>query len=162
MNRKPVVHVKDVVQEMDVLGDEHRVFLNICTGEFVLLTDSELMAAEDDDPLENIPVWQYEMVQKAKAVLFTDDYRELPSKFEIHEYAIMEKFCYTVEDDELHERLLNGIRGRGAFRYFKDVINQYGIEEDWYDYREQAFKEIAINWLESNGVAYTDDKTPNR
>ena len=69
----------------------------------------------------------------------------------------MERFCYTVEDDELSRRLLSSIRGRGAFRYFKDTIYEYGIEEDWYEYREQAFKEIAIDWLEGNKIAYTDE-----
>jgi hypothetical protein len=157
---KPTVHLRDVVQEMDVFGDEHRTFLNIQTGEFVTLSDYELGAAEEGDTLEDMPEWQQEMIHKAKDVLFTDDYRELPSKFDIHEYAIMERFCYTVEDDELCERLLNRIRGRGAFRYFKDTIHQYGIADDWYDYREQAFRDIAIEWLESNNIAYTDEGTP--
>jgi hypothetical protein len=68
----------------------------------------------------------------------------------------MEKFCYTVEDEEQSEHLVNAIKGRGAFRYFKDLIHQYGIADDWYAYRHQAFKEIATAWLESNQVAYTD------
>jgi hypothetical protein len=151
---KPVVNLREVIQEMDVFGDEHRAFLNIQTGELITLSDYELMAAEEDDTLENMPEWQQGMVQKAKDVLFTNDYRELPSKFDIHEYAIMQKFWYSVDGDELSERLLNSIRGRGAFRYFKDTIHQYGIADAWYDYREQAFREIAIEWLESIGIAY--------
>ena len=157
---KLIVHLRDVIREMDVFGDEHRTFLNIQTGEFVTLSDYELDAAEEDDTLEDMPEWQQDMIQKANDVLFTNDYRELPSKFDIHEYAIMENFCYAVEDDELRDRLLNSIRGRGAFRYFKDTIHQYGIADDWYDYREQAFKDIAVEWLESNNIAYTDEETP--
>lgn len=143
---------------MDVFGDENRAFLNIRTGEFTTLSSDELGAAEEGGTLEDMPEWQQEIIQKATDVLFTDDYRELPSKFDIHEYSIMEKFCYTVEDDELSDRLLNSIQGRGAFRYFKDTIHQYGIADDWYDYREQAFKKIAIEWLESNNIAYTDEE----
>lgn len=143
---------------MDVFGDENRAFLNIRTGEFTTLSSDELGAAEEGGTLEDMPEWQQEIIQKASDVLFTDDYRELPSKFDIHEYSIMEKFCYTVEDDELSDRLLNSIQGRGAFRYFKDTIHQYGIADDWYDYREQAFKKIAIEWLESNNIAYTDEE----
>jgi hypothetical protein len=150
-----IIRLKDVIQEMYVVGDEYRSFLNIRTGEFVTLSNEELGAAEEGENIEDFPEWQQEMIQKASEVLLTDDYRELPSKFDIHEYSIMERFCYTVEDDELSRRLLNSIRGRGAFRYFKDTIHEYGIEQDWYEYREQAFKEIAIDWLERNKIAYT-------
>ena len=153
----PIIRVEDVVQEMDGLSDEHRVFLNIRTGEFVLLSDDDLSAAEEGDDLKGLHEWQQEIIRKAGEVISTDDYRELPSQFDIHEYAIMERFCYSVEDDELSDRLLNSIRGRGAFRYFKDTIHQYGIEEDWYAYRKQAFREIAIDWLESHQIPYTDE-----
>ena len=153
----PIVRLKDVIENMDAIGDEIKTFLNIRTGEFVTLSTEELAAAEEGEDIENFPEWQQAVIQQAEEVLFTDDYRELPTKFDIHEYAIMESFCYTVEDDALSRRLLNGIRGRGAFRYFKDSIYELGIDEDWYQFREQAFKEIAIKWLQSNEIAYTDE-----
>ena len=151
------IRLEDVIQEMDRLSDEHRVYLNIQTGEFVLLTDDELGAAEEGDDLTDYPDWQQEMIRKAGEVISTDDYRQLPSQFDIHEYAIMERFCYTVEDDELSDLLLNSIRGRGAFRRFKNTIYEYGIEQDWFAYRRQAFREIAIDWLESHQIPYTDE-----
>ena len=111
--------------------------------------------------MEKFPEWQRAVIQQAGEVLFSDDFRELPTKFEIHEYKIMESFCYSVEDEALSRRLLNGIRGRGAFGYFKDIIYEFEIEKEWYTYREQAFKEIAIDWLETNNIAYTDDSEPS-
>lgn len=126
----PVIRLKDVVQEMDVFGDEYRAFLNIRTGEFISFSNEELGAAEMGGNIEDYPAWQQQVIQEASQVFLTDDYLELPSKFEIHEYAIMEKFCYTVEDDDLYHRLLNSLRGREAFRYFKDTIHEYGIAED--------------------------------
>lgn len=154
----PIIRLKDVIENMDAVGDEIKIFLNIRTGEFVTLSTEELGAAEDGEDIENFPEWQQAVIQQAEAVLFTNDYRELPTKFDIHEYAIMENFCYTVEDEALSRRLLNGIRGRGAFRYFKDTVYQFGIERDWYQFREQAFKKIAIEWLQSNEIAYTDEE----
>lgn len=153
----PIIRLKDVIENMDAIGDEIKTFLNIRTGEFVTLSTEELNAAEEGEDIENFPEWQQAVIQQAEEVLFTDDYRELPTKFDVHEYAIMENFCYTVEDETLSRRLLNGIRGRGAFRYFKDTVYQFGIERDWYQFREQAFKEIAIEWLQSNEIAYTDE-----
>ena len=36
---KAIVSIKDVVDEMDVLSDEHSAFLNRRTGELVTLSD---------------------------------------------------------------------------------------------------------------------------
>jgi hypothetical protein len=89
--------------------------------------------------------------------LFTDDYLPLPSQYDIHEYEIMKRFCYTVEDDELRDNLLNGISGRGAFRIFKLMIYEHEITDDWYEYRHQAFRDIARDWLENHNIAYTEE-----
>jgi hypothetical protein len=69
----------------------------------------------------------------------------------------MRDFCYSVGDEALSDRLLNAIRRRGAFRRFKNMIYTNGIEQDWYDYRDRAFKKIAVSWLESHHIAYKDD-----
>ena len=153
----PIINIRDVIQEMDGLSDNFKAFLNIRTGEFVTLSDEDMRAAEEGEPLDDYPDWHQEVIQKAKDVLSTDDYLPLPSQYDIHEYEIMKRFCYTVEDDELRDRLLYGISGRGAFRIFKDTIYEHGITDDWYEYRYQAFREIAKDWLESHNIAYTEE-----
>ncbi len=69
----------------------------------------------------------------------------------------MERFCLSFPDGKVSDVLLGKIRGSGAFRRFKDAIYQYGIENDWFKYRDEEYKEIAMAWLESNGLAYSDD-----
>lgn len=151
---KTLVSIKDVVDEMDVLSDEHSAFLNRHTGELVTLSREELSAAEENDDIVDYPEWQREMIIKAKEVIESDDYLPLPSKFDIHEYHIMEDFCYAVADDKIREDLLDKIRGSGAFRRFKDAIQMNGIEEDWYSFRQEALEKIAIEWLEANKIPY--------
>ena len=156
---KTIVSIKDVVNEMDILSDEHSAFLNRNTGELVTLSDEELSAAEEDDDIVDYPEWQQEMIIKAKEVISSDDYLPLPSKFDIHEYHIMEDFCYSVVDDKIRERLLDKIRGRGAFRRFKDAIRNSGIEEEWYRFRQEELEKIAVDWLEANQIPYTKDNS---
>ena len=86
-----------------------------------------------------------------------DEYLELPSQFDIHEYEIMERFCLSISDEKIRYVLLSKIHGSGAFHRFKETIYRYGIEEDWFRYRDEAYKEIAISWLESHGFNYVDD-----
>jgi len=155
---KAIVLLKDVVNEMDVISDEHSAFLNRQTGELVTLSGEELSAAEEDDDIDDYPEWQQEVIIKAKEVLESDDFLALPSKFDIHEYSIMEDFCFSVADDKIRGGLLGKIRGSGAFRRFKNAIRMNGIEEDWYSFRQEAFEKIAIDWLEENRISYAKDE----
>lgn len=157
---KNIVSVKDIVDEMDLQSDESSAFLNKKTGELVSLTSEDLSAAEDEEneDIDQYPQWQKEMIVKAREVISSDDYLLLPSKFDIHEYRIMEDFCYSVPEDKIREDLLYKIRGGGAFRRFKDAIYRHGIEKEWYRFRQEELEKIAIDWLELNRIPYTKDK----
>jgi hypothetical protein len=52
---------------------------------------------------------------------------------------------------------LRKIKGRGAFRRFKEAIHWHCIVEDWYRFREESFKKIARDRLELNEIDYDDD-----
>jgi hypothetical protein len=154
---KATVLIKDVVNEMAVLNDEHSAFLNRHTGELVILSSEELFAAEEDDNIDVYPEWQQEMIVKAKEIIDSDDYLPFPSKFDIHEYHSMEDFCYSVSDYKIRERLLDNIRGRRALKRLKDAIHMNGIEEEWYRFRQKELEKIAIDWLEINQISYAKD-----
>ena len=66
----------------------------------------------------------------------------------------MEEFSRSVENDRIREDLQRAIHGKGAFRYFKDRIRQHGIEQDWFAFRSEALKQIAIEWCEENEVRW--------
>jgi Uncharacterised protein family (UPF0158) len=156
------VKLKDVVDELEMVSDESTAYLNKRTGELYTLTLDELSAAEedeeDDDP-DDDPEWLREATVKAKEVTGSDEWLELPSKFDIHEYNIMEEFCRSVEDPEISERLLRQIRGSGAFRRFRDALDLLDIKEAWYDFRNDALERIAVDWLEENQIAYSRDSS---
>ena len=155
---KAIVSIKDVVNEMDVLNDEHSAFLNRHTGALVTLSSEELSAAEEDDNIDEYPEWQRDMIVKAKEVIDSDDYLPLPNKFDIHEYHIIEDFCCSIADDEIREGLLDKIRGRGAFKRFKDAIQMNGNEEEWYRFRQEELEKITIEWLEANQIPYAKNE----
>jgi DNA polymerase III alpha subunit (gram-positive type) len=109
------VKLKDIIEGLEFLTDEGTSYLNTTTGEVVSITDEELRAAEEDEPLEDFPEWQHDAIRIAKDIVETDHYLPLPDRFEIHEYSIMERFCLSVDDEDIRDDLCNAIRGRGAF-----------------------------------------------
>lgn len=151
-----VVSLRDIVDEMQMLSADRHAYLNKVTGELILLAD-DYIAMAGRDKADELSEWQHELVQDAKRVLSSDEFLELPGMFDIHEYRIMERFCLSFPDEEISDVLLGKIRGSGAFRRFKDTIYWYGIEQDWFRFRDDAYKKIAVAWLEDNGLAYTDD-----
>jgi len=152
------LHVKltDIIEGLELQSDEHFSSLNMRTGEVVVVTREELRAAEEDAPLEDFPEWQHDALRIARDIVATDHYLPLPTTFDIHEYHIMEQFCHSLEDDDMRDDLCNAIRGRGAFRRFKDRVHAYGIAEEWYRYRDNALREIAMAWCEAHGIPYTE------
>jgi hypothetical protein len=151
----PAVSLRAVAQEMDVFSDEEHAYLHKPSGELVTIRNEEIAIVESGGDLEAYPEWQHDLIRKTQEVIDSEDYLPLPSKFEIHEYAIMEQFCYAVEDEELSQTLLSRIRGSGAFRRFKDAIHRRGLADEWYRFRQAALEEIAEDWLKANNIPYT-------
>jgi hypothetical protein len=150
------VKLSDIIDGLEFQSDESFSYLNTATGEVVSVTTEELRAAEEDAPLEDFPDWQHDAIRIAQDIVETDHYLPLPDRFEIHEYSIMERFCLSVDDEDIRDDLCNAIRGRGAFRRFKDRVQAYGIAENWYRYRDAALREIAVAWCDEHGIPYTE------
>ena len=68
----------------------------------------------------------------------------------------MEQFAYSVADEAASDELHTGIHGAGAFRYFKDTVRCLGIQQDWYRFRDEAFRKIARDWLRAHGIPFVE------
>ncbi|MCM3728378.1 UPF0158 family protein [Neobacillus cucumis] len=151
------VKLKDIIEEMEVQFEDSCSFLNSKTGEILLVTSENLRAAEDEQSLDHLPEWERENRMVAIDVVENfENYIELPTKYDVNEYEIMENFCLTVSDQRKQESLSRAINGKGAFRRFKEKIIEFGIETKWYTYRDECFKQIAIKWCLENEVDFIE------
>jgi len=150
-----VVSLKDVVEAMDLPNDEWTSYLNLKTGEIVTVTDEDRHLAENGDLDEDdLPEWQRESLPKVREALESGDFLPLPDKFEIHEWAIMEHFSHNQASAARGDELLDAIHGARAFRAFRSAIRRFGIEDDWFRFRQSAFEEIAKDWLKAHDVSF--------
>ena len=125
------VKLRDIVEAMEMANESARSFLDLQTGEIETLFDDPL----DDEEQEEI-----------SERLDEHGFVRLPEQYDIHEYHIMEEFVEQLQNPMIQERLADAINGRGAFQRFKRGIRQYKAEQDWYDFRDAAFLEIAREW----------------
>ncbi len=151
---KAKVNLEDVLEAIEIRTRESNYFYNKNSEEIHYITDDELREAEDDVDISEYPDWQQDSIKTAIDILSTNDYIKLPDDNEIDDYEIMEDFCYSIEDKELRNKMISAINGKGAFRRFKDKIYEYDLTDDWYDYQDKKFKEIAIEWCEMHNIEY--------
>jgi len=160
-----VVSLREVATGWDVPSDEWTAFISRKAGEVVPVGEEEAALvesmvdpgslAEAEELAEHLPDWQAEMLPKLVAVLNGDEFLALPSKYELDEYALMERFSAAVDPPSVSTKLLRAIQGRGAFRRFKDTAAEHGLLERWYDYRQSALEEFLAEWLTENGFEFT-------
>lgn len=74
----------------------------------------------------------------------------IPSR---EQYRMMERFIATVVNPELKERLQDSIVGKGAFRRFKDVVQQYADERKrWFAFRDVLAHQYILDWVKQSRV----------
>lgn len=120
---KPV-SLKNIAENLEMIGGGIVGYISTKTGHVVMVSDEMEMMLDDDDP----PEWADDIIPEVRAALHSKEYIHLPDDYEIHEYAIIEKFCLEIRDVELRNELLDVIRGKGAFRRFKGLIHYRNIE----------------------------------
>ena len=115
------------------------------------------MMATDSQGDDWQPDWAKELLPEIRRVLDSDEFIQMPDHYEINDYAIMKRFCFRWPEEALREELLDSIRGTGAFRRFRNLVENRGIEKDWYRFRDDALREIARDFLEEENIPYIDD-----
>jgi hypothetical protein len=127
---KPI-KLSELIEALEYDSDEHVTRVDLQNGSVVMVDLSlfEVVEEGDEERLSDLPDWQKEQVEIARAIVANSGERfvEAPDKFEFHEYRHMEWFISTVEDTEAAEQLWRAIKGKGAFRYFKDTANRLEI-----------------------------------
>ena len=134
------VKLQDVIDALQLTENFSSYFLDRRTGEIEMITDEVWSAAENDELISTYPEWQRDLILKAREIQSTDHFVELPSKIDINSYEIMERFCHEYPHRRISDNLSAVIQGKGAFRRFRDTINDLGIQDKWNRFEHQQFK----------------------
>jgi hypothetical protein len=67
-------------------------------------------------------------------------------------YGIMSDFITMVEDINIAGRLRSAISGKGAFRRFREAVDEDDtLRRRWLGYRTKRHYHLALDWLNANG-----------
>ena len=131
------VKLDDVIMALEFAnnGIDSNAYFNPETYEIVYIDEFMDMDEEEKEDIYN-------------------EWIDMPTKYDINEYGMMEQFIETIDDERLYNQLYIAINGRGAFRRFKDTCINFDIIDDWYKFREEKYKELAIEWCKDNNIEY--------
>lgn len=129
--------VQDLIDALDIQGDRAASYLDIDTGEVHVIAHEALELAEEGAGAHRLE-WEEEEVALAQRILAGGRHVELPTSRDVHEWRIMEAFCYSLGDEDIQADCLSAIRGRGAFRVFRNELSRHGLWDAWHAFRGAA------------------------
>ncbi len=133
------VNLQTIIEALELADDSISSFLDIETGEVHSITAEEFDLAEDPETdFEDLPDWQRDIAKLARIIQQHEGkrYLALPDKFDVHEWAIMDRFSESLRVARLRNDLHAAIRGAGAFRLFKHMLTEYNLWDAWNQFKE--------------------------
>lgn len=154
-NHQKPVNLTDVIEALELLPESWSAYANRLTGEVVSISDD---AFEGHEALqvgdELYGEADQEMIALVGEILKSNDFAELPNKFDLDEWSMMRDFCNLIDDSGKQKKLFAAIHGNGAFRRFKNFISENGLQEDWFEFQNNCIEEIAIQWLDTEKIPW--------
>src|SRR4030067_85650 len=139
--RQLKIDLSELELAFDIGSEMVSYYLDLETGEVISVSDEERGSLENiyesyyDEQSqtidwekafekEHVPDWRRELLQNADRVEagFGGRFIAIPSEGSHEGYRDMEAFIATVRNPRLQERLERAFSGRGAFRFFNNVL----------------------------------------
>ena len=137
------VNLAELVGCLEIQTDVCSYYVNRNTGEIIHLMEEDIVDTEES-----------EQGVAGQIDVSSDEYVRIPSKWDIHEYEIMQDFIFSLQPGIAQDDLRYATRGAGAFRMFKRTLARYDLEELWYEFLHDQLRKKAIQWCEENKVAF--------
>lgn len=154
----PSVDLARLTDELDNLFEGTSVYVNRRTGAIVTVTDEELSAVEEREDDEDLkPEGGEQMLAILQSIVETSDWVAMPDKSDIHEWELMRDFSASV-GGAIGGELDRAIRGRGAFRMFRDVLDRHELDDDWFEFKRKSVEKIAVDALEAENIPFRRGK----
>ncbi len=123
-----------------------RCFINQETMEVEINPGEDYYFMEDDeDPVQ-------------EALNNPDKYLPVEPVSTREAFSVMADFVETVKDKHLQQRLIDALNGRKPFANFNHLVHTTTVREQWFDFKNNAYTEMAKEWIEENASLELKEK----
>lgn len=176
MPRSLKVDVSELVLAFDNASEELAYFLDLETGEVLMVTSEATNALQDvlesmgGEPTEatlkaalaasDLPEWRQVDALIAYRIDYSGEDRivGVPTDEPTDGYRDMELFVEQITDTDVYNRLSRALEGGSPFRRFKDALQSYpALEDRWYEFREERMAARVLEWLAGEEIEVIGD-----
>ena len=148
------IDMDELIEAMQTESELVEYFLDLESGEIIPVSHDLGISPEEDydeEDVESLSDWQKTALAEAKEILSNEDrYISIETIDSREAYQDMVDFAESIREDSLRELLRVALDGSGAFRRFKDVLQNYPEKRQrWFKFREKIMKQRAREWLDS-------------
>lgn len=137
--RKLNINLSELELAFENASWEAEYYLDRETGEIILIGSMILDMSRITQQIENV-------ADKSR-------YLRVPHAEPGDSRSDMERFVETTRDKELRQLLSAAIKGRNAFRRFKDALLDYPQErERWFRFQADRVQQRVLEWLDSEDI----------
>lgn len=143
------VDLQDVIEAIEYENEFLSHYYNKYTGVIIYKEEKvkEPFHKEGIKEIESLEDWQKELLMQLKDLEdHPENYIQLPGHDELHEGRMMKKFMDKV--------YLKCDADENDIETLKKAIENKCLLSDWYEYREELERQIAIDWCERNNIEY--------
>ena len=153
------VNLNDLIEAIQFENEMLNHYYNKNTGIIVYKENSDTAAysSEDISRVDTMEEWERELVESLYDLKVNpQDYIKVPGYEEIDEVKLMMDFCNSFSDISLNETLTTNSDYYRKLHEVKNIIRDKNLINEWYDYRDAAERDIAIEWCMKNNINYIE------
>ncbi|AMC93636.1 hypothetical protein AOC36_06440 [Erysipelothrix larvae] len=132
------IKLSELIDAIEEINHDTTIYFDKKENHFIFIYYDQISRDEIDD---------FEALRSHDEARFIS----LPDVREINDYRIMKQFCYE-QPEPFRDQLLSAIRQKGAFRKFRAQTDRLRLTHLWYAYRDETYKNIAIEWAQKNNI----------
>jgi len=162
---KPRVKLSAILDGLEFMAwsglQKRYAYLDTRTGEVLCIPEEAIHEADEIDAGEPAAGWMSDLTEQARAILNDEGrkrrrYLGHSNAFDINEYRLMEKFALTQEKDHVRDDLYRAMKGKGAFRRFRNAARRHNVLDARYRRRDEALKEIAVERCRETEIKFVE------
>lgn len=153
------VNLNDVIECIEFENENLNHFYNKKTGIIIYKesSDTSTYSAADYNRIDEFEDWERELIESLYDLEKNpNDYIKLPGEEEISELNILINFCNSFSDISIDDILNKNIDDTKKIQKIKKIIEDKDMLNDWYEYREQSERQIAIDWCKNNNIEFEE------
>ena len=146
--------LQDIIETMELDTEDITSYYHKPSESMVVISAEDLKLTEDGVNIDKLEEWKAESVKQAKDFITNkQDYLAFPKEKDYNEEGIMMEYVeYNKKDILIYTKLKKIIQDELNIRKFKDELYKLNLIDQWYDFRESKYLDVASKWCKKHNI----------